>query len=217
MNSRRLVSVEDYRKAAHRALPRVLYDFVAGYALDGQTGTRNRQGFGDWWLNGRSFRATAEPNVAIDLLGQRLELPVLIAPTGCSGLLWPRGEAEVASAAERAGTIMQVSAGSILSMEDIAAAAKGAKWLQLFLYRDRGLVREFLRRARAAGFTGIVVTTDAPVHGRREQDSRNGFAIDQRLTLSSLVDAALHYKWWCEWLASPDSPWRTFPAVRAAT
>lgn len=203
MNNKQLVNVEDYRKAARQALPRILYDFVAGHALNGQTGIRNREGFGDWWLNGHSFRGTSNPDIRTNLLGHQLELPVLIAPTGCSGLLWPRGEAEVASAAERAGTIMQVSAGSILSMEDIAAVGQGPKWLQIFLYRDRGLTREFLQRAQAAGFSGIVVTTDAPVHGRREQDSRNGFAIDQRLTISSLIDAALHYKWWLRMARQP--------------
>lgn len=198
-----LVNVEDYRRAAQKALPRVLYDFVAGFALDGQTGKRNRAGFDNWWLRARSFSSTAKPDVSVELAGQRIGLPVLLAPTGCSGLLWPRGEALAAKAAAEANTIMQVSAGSILSMEDIAAGGAGPKWLQLFLYRDRGLTREFIARARACGYTGIVVTTDAPVHGRREQDYRNGFAIDQRLSAATMIDTAIHYKWWLRMIGQP--------------
>ena len=203
MSRTHLVNVEDYRRAARQTLPRVLYDFVIGTALDGQTGKRNRSGFDDWWLRARSFASSSVPDITIELGGQRIDLPVLIAPTGCSGLLWPRGEAETARAAAKANTIMEVSAGSILSMEDIAAGGNGAKWLQIFLYRDRGLTREFITRAKAAGYSGIVVTTDAPVHGRREQDYRNGFAIDQRLTLSTMLDAAIHYKWWLRMAGQP--------------
>lgn len=203
MSKAQLVNVEDYRRAARKTLPRVLYDFVAGHALDGRTGNRNRSGFDDWWLRARSFASTSAPDISVELAGTRLALPVLIAPTGCSGLLWPRGEALVAKAAADAGTILEVSAGSILSMEDIAAGGSGPKWLQIFLYRDRGLTREFIARARAAGYAGIVVTVDAPVHGRREQDYRNGFAIDQRLTLATMLDAAVHYKWWMRMAGQP--------------
>lgn len=198
-----LVNIDDYRRAAQKALPRVLYDFIAGFALDGQTGKRNSSGFDDLWLRARSFSSSAKPDISVELGGHRLNLPVLIAPTGCSGLLWPRGEAVAAKGAARANTIMQVSAGSILSMEEIAAGGAGPKWLQLFLYRDRGLTREFIARARAAGYSGIVVTTDAPVHGRREQDYRNGFAIDQRLTFSTMIDAAIHYRWWLRMMGQP--------------
>jgi isopentenyl diphosphate isomerase/L-lactate dehydrogenase-like FMN-dependent dehydrogenase len=203
MTKSRLVNVEDYRQAARKMLPRALYDFVAGYALKGQTGRRNHSAYDDWWLRARSFASTADPDISIGLLGHRIDIPVLIAPTGCSGLLWPAGEAWVAEATTRANTIMEVSAGSILSMEDIAAGGAGPKWLQIFLYRERSLTSEFIARAKAAGYTGIVVTTDAPVHGRREQDYRNGFAIDQRLSLATMFDAALHYRWWLRMVGQP--------------
>jgi L-lactate dehydrogenase (cytochrome) len=197
---RKLVNVRDYKLAAQKILPRAIYDFVAGSALDGQTADRNRSGFSDLWLKPNSFSSTTDPEIKVTLGKSVIDLPVLIAPTGCSGLLWPKGEARAAGAAERMNTIMEVSAGSILSMEDIAAGGKGDKWLQLFLYRDRGLTREFIARAKDAGYTGIVVTADAPVHGRRENDTRNGFSINQSLTLSSIIDAGFHYKWWLRML-----------------
>lgn len=203
MSRHPLVNVDDYQAESRRILPRVLYDFVNGAALDGQTRQRNTDGFSSWWLRGRSFRSAPEVDLSLDLFGTRLSAPILIAPTGASGLLWPRGEAEVARAASSRGIIMQVSAGSILSMEEIAAAAPGPKWLQLFLYKDRGLTTEFLQRAKAAGYQAVCVTTDAPVHGRREQDIRNGFTIDQRLSLGTLLDAAIHFRWWLRMIGQP--------------
>ncbi|WP_127597353.1 alpha-hydroxy acid oxidase [Nitratireductor alexandrii] len=198
-----LINVMDYRAAAERALPRMLYDFVAGGALDEQTVSRNRAGFGDWWLRGRSFRSSAQVSLRRDLFGSTLSFPLMLAPTGASGLLWPFGEAETARAAAAKGIVMQVSAGSLQSMEDIAVASDGDKWLQLFLYRDRGLTLEFLERARAAGYRAICVTTDAPVHGRRDRDSRNGFSIDRKLTPATLIDVVWHYRWWLRMARAP--------------
>ena len=199
----RLHTVAAYEAAARRVLPRVLYDFVAGGALDERTRQRNAAGFDDWWLRPRGLRSSAQVSLETMLGGQAAGLPLILAPTGASGILWPRGEAETARAAAAMGAVMQVSAGSILTMEEIAAAAPGRKWLQLFLYKDRGLTREFLQRAAAAGYEGIVVTTDAPVHGRRERDRRNGFSIDPRLHPRTALDLALHPRWWLRMLGQP--------------
>ncbi|MGQ7791349.1 alpha-hydroxy acid oxidase [Faunimonas sp. B44] len=210
MNRSRLLNVDDYRAASKRSLPRVLFEFVDGTALDGGTGRRNVDGFSSWWLRGRSFRSAAAVDLSLELFGSRISAPIMIAPTGGSGLLWPNGEAEVARAAAERNTIMQVSAGSLLSMEEIAAAAPGEKWLQLFLYKDRGLTAEFLQRAHAAGYRAVCVTTDAPVHGRRERDFRNGFTIDQRLSPGALIDAAMHWRWWRRMVGQPRFAMRNF-------
>jgi L-lactate dehydrogenase (cytochrome) len=206
----KLLTVEDYRIAAKRVLPRMLYDFVRGGAVDERTMRRNSDGYDDWWLRSRSFRSTTGVTMDCELFGTRARLPVMLAPTGASGLLWPNGEAEAARAAADRGTVVQVSAGSILSMEEIAAASGGPKWLQIFLYKDRGLTLEFLSRARSAGYQAISVTTDAPVHGRRERDSRNGFAIDRKLSFGTLIDAALHYRWWLRMAGMPRFSMKNF-------
>ncbi|MBJ3776733.1 alpha-hydroxy-acid oxidizing protein [Acuticoccus sp. 2012] len=188
--------MDDYRSMARRVLPRMLYDFVDGGALDERTSARNREGFASWWLRGRSFRSSSEIDTSLTLLGTPCSMPVLTAPTGASGLLWPHGEEATAAAAASRGIIMEVSAGSLAPMEEIAAASSGPKWLQLFLYKDRGLTLEFLQRAKAAGYTAVCVTTDCPVHGRRERDERNGFTINQTLGLTTILDAAFHWRWW---------------------
>ncbi|WP_211110280.1 alpha-hydroxy acid oxidase [Acuticoccus mangrovi] len=196
MSARAPVNVDDYRSMARRVLPRMLYDFVDGGALDERTSARNREGFASWWLRGRSFRSSSEIDTSLTLLGTPCSMPVLTAPTGASGLLWPHGEEATAAAAASRGIIMEVSAGSLAPMEEIAAASSGPKWLQLFLYKDRGLTLEFLQRAKAAGYTAVCVTTDCPVHGRRERDERNGFTINQTLGLTTILDAAFHWRWW---------------------
>jgi isopentenyl diphosphate isomerase/L-lactate dehydrogenase-like FMN-dependent dehydrogenase len=206
----KLLNVGDYRKAARRRLPRMLFDFVDGGALEERTLGRNSLGYGDVWLRGRSFRSTGTPSLETDILGMPAAMPLMLAPTGASGLLWPRGEAAAAAAAAARNVIMQVSAGSILSMEEIAAASNGHRWLQIFLYKDRGITSEFLARARQAGYSAICVTTDAPVHGKRERDARNGFTIDRKLTLRSLFDAAIHCGWWLRMSGQPKFSMKNF-------
>ena len=191
----KLVDIGDYRRAARRALPRILYDYVEGGSQAETTLRRNHAGFDDWWLRSRVLRQNADVSIETEVLGTRIALPVMIAPTGGSSLLWPRGEEEVARAAHDKRTIMSVSCCSILTMEEIAAAAPGPKWLQIFLFSDRGLTTEFLDRAKAAGYTGITVTVDAFVGPIRWRDLRNGFSLTQKLTPKVLLDGAMHPSW----------------------
>jgi len=137
---------------------------------------------------------------------------VLVAPTGSSGLLWPRGESEVAKACAKAGTIMTVSAGSTLSIEEIADAASGPKWLQIFIYKDCGITRAFAERARVCGYEALTLTVDCPLLGRRERDVRNGFTINPKLGLSTMVDAALHPGWWMRMARTPRVTFKNFEA-----
>jgi L-lactate dehydrogenase (cytochrome) len=206
----RLVTVEDFRREARRRLPRMLFDFVDGAAGDEVTARRNRERFEGFALRGRVLEPVAARDQGVELFGRRLPSPVLIAPTGSSGLLWPRGEAEVARAASQAGTVMCLSAGATLSIEEVAEAAAGPKWLQLFIYRDRGITRAFAERAQAAGYEALVVTVDCPVLGQRDRDLRNGFTIDPKLSLGTLVDAVLRPHWWLRMARTPKVTFRNF-------
>ncbi|MBN8983908.1 MAG: alpha-hydroxy-acid oxidizing protein, partial [Rhizobiales bacterium] len=107
-----LITIDDMREAARRALPRMLFDFVDGGAGDEATKHRNSAGFATYALMARALSGRESRDQSRTLFGRRIESPVLVAPTGSSGLLWPRGEAEVARACAKAGTIMTVSAGS---------------------------------------------------------------------------------------------------------
>lgn len=207
-----LITIDDMREAARRALPRMLFDFVDGGAGDETTKHRNSAGFASHALMARALAGHEKRDQSRILFGRRIESPVLVAPTGSSGLLWPRGEAEVARACAKAGTIMTVSAGSTLSIEDIADAAPGSKWLQIFIYKDRSITRGFAERARASGYEALTLTVDCPLLGRRERDVRNGFTIDPKLGLSTMVDAALHPGWWMRMARTPRVTFKNFEA-----
>ncbi|MGE3146027.1 MAG: alpha-hydroxy acid oxidase [Pseudorhodoplanes sp.] len=206
----RALNIDDLRAMARARLPRMMFDFVDGGAGDEATLRRNYREFDAYALIGKALGGVPSRDQSVTLLGERIETPVLVAPTGSSGLLWPRGEAEVARACAKMGTIMSVSAGSTLSIEEVADAAAGPKWLQLFIYRDRGVTREFADRAAAAGYKALCLTIDCPLLGRRERDLRSGFTINPRLGLGTAIDLLAHPSWWIGMLKTPRVTFRNF-------
>ena len=141
--------------------------------------------------------------IATTVLGQPIDLPLILSPTGLTRLFHHEGELAVARAAERAGTIYTLSAISSASIEDVAAAASGPQWFQIYVWRDRGLVAEFFERCRESGYAALCLTVDVPVLGQRERDLRNGMTIPPQLTVSAIIDAGLHPSWWWRFLTSP--------------
>lgn len=193
--ARRYYNIETLRRAARRVLPRVSFDFADGGAEDEATLRRNEGDFDRLELVPRMCAGVGAPDLSLELFGRRLHLPVLIGPTGLSGILWPAGEIAAARAAQAAGTIYCQSHGSTCTIEELAAGAPGSRWFQVFLYRDRGLTRGMVERAQAAGCEALVLTVDNQVLGQRERDLANGFAIPPRLGLRGMLDMALHLPW----------------------
>jgi L-lactate dehydrogenase (cytochrome) len=175
-------SVEEFRRRARRELPRAIFDFVDGGAEDERTLRRNEAAFGGIELLPRPLDGTTTRDQSLTLFGQPLSLPVIVGPTGLAGLLWPDGELATARAASAAGTAYCLSHGSTCTIEELAAAGSGPRWMQVFVYRDRGLTRSFAERAEACGYDALVLTTDNQVLGNRERDLRNGFTIPPRFT-----------------------------------
>jgi isopentenyl diphosphate isomerase/L-lactate dehydrogenase-like FMN-dependent dehydrogenase len=188
-------SVAAMRAMARRRLPRVVFDFCDGGAEDEITRGRNESAFADLEFLPQPLNGTGARDQSIELFGERLSSPVIIGPTGLSGMLWPQGESAAARAAATAGTIYTMSHGSTVSIEQLAREVAGPKWFQVFLYRDRDLTRSFAERAQAAGYKGLVLTIDNQVLGQRERDVRNGFTIPPRLTLRSGLDAWRGVPW----------------------
>jgi L-lactate dehydrogenase (cytochrome) len=188
-------SVEALRRMARRRLPRMVFDFCDGGAEDEVSLRHNESTFDELELLPRPLNGAGAPDQGLELFGQRLSLPVIIGPTGLSGMLWPRGEVAAARAAAKAGTVYVMSHGSTVTIEDLAREVTGPKWLQLFMYRDRGLTRSFAERARDAGYRALVLTTDNQVLGQRERDLRNGFTVPPRITLRNGLDMALRLPW----------------------
>jgi L-lactate dehydrogenase (cytochrome)/(S)-mandelate dehydrogenase len=188
-------SVAAMRLLARRRLPRLVFDFIDGGAEDERALRRNEEALGQTRLLPRPLNGTEQRDQSIELFGQRLSMPVLIGPTGLAGMVWPRGEVNSARAAVAADTIYVMSHASTVSMEDLAREVNGRLWMQVFVYRDRGLTQSFVERAHAAGYQALVVTIDNQVPGWRERDLRNGFTVPLDLRSRNFLDIALHPGW----------------------
>lgn len=199
----RCYSIADLRRVAKRRLPRPMFDYMDGAAEDEVALRNNSAAFGDWQLVPRVLVDVAEIDLTTEIMGQKLELPVVLAPTGGNCLFHHRGELAVVEAAAKAGTIYSLSSMATFDIETVGAASSGPKWFQIYVWKDRSVVKEFIQRCREAGYRGLCLTVDLPTLGRRERDLRNGMKIPPRLTLGSLLDIALHPYWWWHMLTSP--------------
>jgi len=196
-------SVDAMRNVARRRLPRMLFDFVDGGSDDEITRSRNVSRFNEIEFAPKVLQRTPDLDLTTQVLGQRLSMPVVVAPTGLSGLLWQRGEMAVAQACAEAGVIMTVSHATTVEMEELAQASDNPIWFQTLIYKDRGMTREFADRARESGYSALVLTVDLQALGQRERDIRNHFTIPPRISARNVIDALTHPRWLLEYLRQP--------------
>ena len=168
------VSVADLRLAAKKRLPRAVFDYIDGGAEAEWTLRENSRAFDDVNFRPRSGVATQTCDLRTTVLGQNVELPVLLAPVGSSRMFYPRGEEEAARAAGAAGTIYTLSTLSGCPVRDVKAATTGPLWYQLYIIGGRDVALAGIQRASDAGCSALVVTIVTPVAGMRERDVRNG-------------------------------------------
>jgi L-lactate dehydrogenase (cytochrome) len=137
------------------------------------------------------------------LLGRRSALPLVFAPTGFTRMMHTEGELAVGRVARQAGIPYALSTMGTTSIERLAAEARGARlWFQLYLWRDRAASRDFVARARDAGYEALVLTVDTPVPGPRLRDVRNGLTIPPALSLRTFAEGSLHPAWWFDLLTT---------------
>jgi L-lactate dehydrogenase (cytochrome) len=191
----RVASVADLRAVARRRLPGGVFDYIDGGAEDELSLRRNVAAFRRAELVPRVLRDVSGIDTSATLLGRRLPMPLVVAPTGFTRIASPGGELDVSRAAARAGLPYTLSTMATRSIEEVAAVSRGPKWLQVYVWRDRGLVKELLSRAAQAGYEAIAITVDTAVLGRRERDVRRGFTMPPQLGPGTLVDGLLHPGW----------------------
>jgi len=172
--SHRVVCIEDLRQAARRRLPRVVFDYIDGGAEAERTLSENCRAFDRIALRPRSAVAIAGVDIKATVLATPLAVPFILAPIGSSRLFYPHAEEHAARAAGSAGTVYTLSTLSGTRLEDVKAATQGPAWYQLYLVGGRDVASTAIERARAAGYSALVVTIDTPVAGMRERDVRNG-------------------------------------------
>ncbi|HMH93686.1 MAG TPA: alpha-hydroxy acid oxidase [Streptosporangiaceae bacterium] len=191
----RAACVADLRAIARRRLPGGVFDYIDGGAEDELTLRRNVAAFRRAELVPRVLRDVSGIDTSATLLGRRLPMPLVVAPTGFTRIASPGGELDVSRAAARAGLPYTLSTMATRSIEEVAAVSRGPKWLQVYVWRDRGLVKELLSRAAQAGYEAIAITVDTAVLGRRERDVRRGFTMPPQLGPGTLIDGLLHPGW----------------------
>ena len=168
-----VVNIDDLRRLAKRRLPRVVFDYIDGGADAEVTLRANCSAFESVALRPRSGVRLSGVDLGVTVLGHKLALPVILAPLGSSRMFWPRGEAVASRCAGQAGTAYILSTLSGTAMEEVRAATSGPCWYQLYLVGGRDVAVAAIARAKAAGYTALVVTVDTPVAGNRERDARN--------------------------------------------
>jgi L-lactate dehydrogenase (cytochrome) len=190
-----ITNIEDLRVLARRRLPKALFDYVDGGSYDELTLRANRADLDAVRLRQRVMVDTSRRDLTTTLLGEKVAMPVAIAPTGLTGLIHGDGEILAARAAEAAGLKFCLSTLSICNIEDVAAAVRGPLWYQLYVFKDRGFARAMIERANAVGCSTIFLTVDLPYRGQRHADIKNGLTVPPRLTLRNCWDIATKPNW----------------------
>lgn len=203
-------SVDDLRLLAKRRLPGGVFDYFDGAAEDELTKVENSNAFSKIELRPRVLVDVSKIDTSTTIMGQEVPFPIALSPTGFTRIAHPQGELAVARVAGAVNLPYTLSTLGTRSIEEVARVATGPLWYQLYVWKDRGLSRELVERARDNGYKAIMLTVDTPVFGRRERDVRRGFTLPPKIGLETFVDGVLHPKWTWDFVRSEPI---TFSAV----
>ena len=195
MNLQKCHNQNDLRKAAKKCLPSPIFNYMDGGADDEIALQRSTSAFNDYELLPRYLRNVENINLKTRVLGQEIDLPLFLAPTGMSRLFHHEREFAVAKAAQKFGTIYSLSTLGTASIEEIAQTISSPRMFQIYILKDRELTREFMDRCRKNSFEIMCLTVDTPLAGNRERDLVTGFTMPPRFGLKSLWSFATHPRW----------------------
>ena len=186
-----MINLFDYEREAERRIPPAAWGYISGGANDEVTLGANRTAFDRIVVRYRTMVDVTSRDLRTTVLGTPVSMPVLVAPTAMQKLAHPAGECATARAARAAGTLMVTSTTATTALREVLSASPGPMWFQLYLYQDRGKSRALIEEAVAAGYTGVVLTVDAPLLGRRERDIRSGFTLPKGMTIANAAIAGM--------------------------
>mmetsp|Transcript_34036 Transcript_34036/g.46733 ORF Transcript_34036/g.46733 Transcript_34036/m.46733 type:complete len:390 (+) Transcript_34036:93-1262(+) len=182
------VNLAEYERYMKNALPRNAHDYYASGSNDMITLRENRAAYSRLRLLPRILVDVSKINTKTTVLGREVSSPICLAPTAMQKMAHPDGECGTSKAACRLGTLMTLSSWSTTALEEVASAAPGGyRWFQLYVYKDRVVTLDLIRRAEKAGYTALAVTVDTPILGRREADVKNKFALPSHLTMGNFT------------------------------
>lgn len=201
-NPSRLHNVREFEATARRRLPQPLFDYIAGGADDELTLRANTDAFARYDLVPRYLQRLKKIDMSRNVLGARLDWPLVLAPTGMNRMFHPAGELAVAIEAAKSGAGYCLSTMANESIENVGAAGNGVKIYQLYMLKDEQQNLASIDRCRAAGFHAICLTVDTVVAGNRERDLRSGLTVPPQLNLSSFLQFVARPGWCAQYLTS---------------
>jgi L-lactate dehydrogenase (cytochrome) len=196
-----ILTIADLQDLARRRVPKMFYDYADSGSWTESTYRANENDFEKVKFRQRVLVDMDNRSLASTMIGEKVTMPVGLAPTGMTGMQYADGEMLAAQAAEEFGVPFTLSTMSICSIEDVAAATTKPFWFQLYVLRDKDFVLDLIDRAKAAKCSALVLTLDLQILGQRHKDIRNGLSAPPRLTLANILDMALRPRW-CAAMAS---------------
>lgn len=190
-----VTNIQDLREIAKRKVPRAIFHYADRGSYDETTLKANKADLAAIALRQRVMIDVSERTTATTMIGEKVSLPLAIAPTGLTGLFHGNGEIHGCRAAQAAGIPFTLSTMSICSIEDVAAAVSKPFWFQLYVMRDRKFSESLIERAKAAKCSALVLTLDLQIQGQRHMDIKNGLAVPPKLTLANALDIATKPAW----------------------
>jgi L-lactate dehydrogenase (cytochrome) len=190
-----ITSIADLRELARRKVPRAFFEYADHGSYAEETLRANRTDLEAIKLRQRVMIDVDKRDTSTTIIGEKVSLPIALAPIGLFGMQHGDGEILACRAAQQAGVPFTLSTMSICSIEDVAAAVKKPFWFQVYVMRDRGFIKELIARAVAAKCSALVLTVDLQVLGQRHRDLKNGMTVPPKITLANVLDIATKPAW----------------------
>jgi len=191
----KITEIEDLRRVAERKVPRMFYDYVDSGSWTQTTYRNNETDFDRIKLRQRVLVDMENRSLATTMISEKVNMPVAIAPTGFTGMMWADGEIHAARAAEKFGVPFSLSTMSICSIEDVAQNTNAPFWFQLYVMRDKEFMTNLIRRAKDANCSALILTADLQVLGQRHKDIKNGLSAPPKPTLANILNLMTKPEW----------------------
>ena len=193
----RAITIDDLAKIAKRKVPKVVFDYVEGSALDEVSYSRSRQVFNQVEFTAHTLRDVSKIDPTIEIFGKKVDLPILFSPTGYTRFMHHVGEPAVAAVAQENNMIYSLSTMGTTSPSELAQQVPNVRrWFQLYVMQNRKDSMSVIKQAKDSGFEALILTVDTPVSGIRVRDIKNGLTIPPRIRLSTVFAIAMKPVWW---------------------
>jgi L-lactate dehydrogenase (cytochrome) len=195
-----VTNIQDLKDIYHRRVPKMFYDYCESGSWTEQTFRENTSDFDQLRLRQRVAVDMTGRSTASEMIGQKVTMPVALAPVGMTGMQCADGEIKAARAAEKFGVPFTLSTMSICSIEDVAENTTAPFWFQLYTMRDTGYVSRLIQRAKDAKCSALVITLDLQILGQRHKDLKNGLSAPPKPTLKNMINLSTKWGWGLEML-----------------